>query len=82
MNEIWKHFKGYYEARQKVLNQSLDENLQLIDDLFGRDNLKYSAMEKEVKDEALRQLEIEWRDKRDTRAEFYVQMAKYYQGIG
>ena len=58
---IYQYWEGYYEARQKVMGQTFQEDLELLDLLFGRDNLRYGATPKEVKREALRQLEIEWR---------------------
>ena len=74
--EIWKHLSGYSEARSKVLQQDLEADLKLLDDLFGREKLSYGATPDEVKQEALRQLEIEWRDVRDDLAEFHVNAAR------
>lgn len=76
MTEIWKHWPEYPAAREKVQDQSLEDDLRLIDDLFGRDNLKYGDGPEEVKAEALRQLEIEFRSERNELAEFYVDVAK------
>ena len=59
--QIHKHYQGYWEARKKIANQSLEEDLDLIDNLFGREMLHYGATPEQVKAEALRQLEIEWR---------------------
>lgn len=72
MREIWEHHCGYGEARRKVEEQSLEDDLGLIDSLFGRDNLSYGDGPAEVKAEALRQLEVEWRSERNERAEFYL----------
>lgn len=44
-----------------MLVQSLEDDLELIDTLFGRDNLRYGDSPEAVKREALRQLEREWR---------------------
>ena len=52
---------GYNQAVETVKRRSLEEDLELIDDLFGRDNLKYGDGPMDVKAEALRQLEREWR---------------------
>lgn len=80
MREIWNHLPGYSEAISKVRGQSLEDDLALIDDLFGRDNLHYGATPEKVKEEALRQLEIEWRSERNERAEFFVNMAAMMKG--
>jgi len=77
--EIWSHYDGYNEARRKVETQSLDDDLHLLDDLFGRGNLQYGATDDEVKKEALRQLEIEWRKERSELAEMMVIVAKHTQ---
>lgn len=70
--EIWNHYDGYREARQNVMNQSLEDDLSLLDALFGRDELSYGATPEEVKEEALRQCEIEWRSSRNELAECLV----------
>ena len=57
-----RHYEGYGDERRKVEAQSIDDDLRLIDALYGRDNLHYGDGPREVKAEALRQLEIEWRD--------------------
>lgn len=80
--EIWNHYSGYTEARFKVLDQSLEKDLELIDNLFGRDRLKYDDTPQDVKNEALRQLEIEWRSERNQRAEAAVMLAKHIGQIG
>lgn len=56
-----RHHPEYWKAVADVEVESLEEDLALIDDLFGRDKLRYGATPAEVKAEALRQLEIEWR---------------------
>jgi hypothetical protein len=61
MHEIWNHFPEYYAAHQRVLRQSLEADLKLLDDLYGRDRLCDPADAALVKGEALRQLEIEFR---------------------
>lgn len=76
MVEIWKHYDGYSEAREKCQHQSLEDDLAMIDDFYGRDNLKYGATPEDVKEEALRQLEIGWRSERNESAEFHVAIAK------
>jgi hypothetical protein len=58
---MYRYMEGYLEAKASVENQSLEEDLELIGLLFGRGRLKYGATPDEVKAEALRQLEIEWR---------------------
>lgn len=58
------YYPGYNEARARVKKQSRAEDLDLIDMLFGRDNLIGSNWtDDDVKAEALRQMEIEWRDR-------------------
>lgn len=80
MAEIWKHLPGYSEARERVRGQSLDADLRLIDDLFGRINLRYGDTPDAVKAEALRQLEIEFRNERNEAAEFFVELHKSQTG--
>lgn len=75
MVEIWKHWPGYAEDRYKVEAQSLEDDLRLIDALLGRDNLHYGATSEDVKWEALRQHEIDWRSERNEAAEFHVAVA-------
>lgn len=57
-----RYFDGYNEARERIKSQSLEDDLRLINDLYGTENLKYSATPEEVKQEALRQLERDWRN--------------------
>lgn len=57
-----RYYPGYAAALAKVEAQSLEDDLRLIDNLFGRGRLKYGDGPEAVKDEALRQVEIEWRD--------------------
>lgn len=75
-HEIWKHHPGYAEARAMVQAQSLDEDLRLIDALFGRDGLRYGDDAGAVKAEALRQLEIDFRSERNEDAEFWVNVIR------
>ena len=61
-----RYYDGYEEAREKVYSNSAAENLQLLDDLFGRDRLPVGTGIQtdgyfEVRREALRQIEIEFR---------------------
>lgn len=56
------HHPGYGEAIRNVMMQTREEDLGLIDILYGRDNLRCGATGQEVKAEALRQLEIDWRE--------------------
>ena len=76
MTEIWKHHPGYAEARERVRRQTLEEDLRLISALYGPDKLRYGATPEEVKSEALRQLEIDFRSERNEDAEFWVNLAK------
>lgn len=57
-----RYYEGYSDARRAVVSQGLDEDLALLDNLFGRDALAYGASPADVKAEALRQLEREWTD--------------------
>lgn len=72
--EIWKYHEGYTEAREAVKSQSCEENLKLIGDLFGFDRLKFGDGPEDVKQEALRQIEIEFRSERNEQAEFLVSL--------
>jgi hypothetical protein len=75
MTEIWKHYDGYAAARAFVQAQTLEEDLATIDALYGRDALRYGATPEEVKEEALRQTEREWRSERNEVAELWVKIA-------
>lgn len=78
-------YEGYSVSRQKVLEQSLEDDLRLIDDLFGRDNLRYGATPDEVKQEALRQHEREWTDhewKHSTAAAYAELFTKIHKAGG
>jgi hypothetical protein len=75
--EIWNHYEGYSKARASVLENSVEEDLELIDALYGRDNIPYKATPAEVKAEALRQMEIDWRSERNEKAEFHVLIAEH-----
>jgi hypothetical protein len=76
MAEIWKHWPEYPTARERVQAQSLEDDLKTIDGLFGRDNLEYGASPEDVKAEALRQLEIEFRSERNEAVEFHLLVAQ------
>lgn len=72
MTEIWKHYPGYAEARERVKKQTLEQDLETIDSLYGREHLNYGDTPEDVKAEVLRQLEISFRSERDDTAEFFV----------
>lgn len=73
---IYKYFSGYREAKQRAEAQSMEDDLALIDALYGRDNLKFGDDAAAVKQEALRQLEIEYREEVNETATFFVNVAK------
>lgn len=73
---VYKYYSGYNEARRKVESQCMDDDLSLIDDLFGREKLNFGDGPDEVKAEALRQLEIEFRECVNEDATFWVEAAK------
>ena len=56
-----RHHAGYNDAIATVRAMDLDDLLDHIDNLFGRDNLKYGDGIDEVREEALRQTEREFR---------------------
>jgi len=76
MAEIWKHYRGYAKVRAKVQLQTLAQDLKTINSLYGRDALRYGATPEEVKAEALRQIEMNFRSERNEDVEFYVAPAK------
>lgn len=53
-------FPGYNDARRKVANMNLEELLELIEALYGRDNLKYGATIEDVREEAYAQQAKDW----------------------
>lgn len=73
---IYKYYEGYREAQQQVEQNSMEDNLQIIDSLFGRDELKFGDGEYEVKQETLRQLEIEYREEVNETATFWSDVIK------
>lgn len=79
MEKIWKHFPGYASAREDVRIQSTEADLELIDNLWGRGGLPNEASPAEIKREALRQMEIDWRSSEDETATFWVRVAKAMQ---
>ena len=79
--EFWNHYEGYSAARAMVSAQSLDADLRTIDSLFGREGLRYGATPEDVKAEALRQLEIEWRSERNQAAEFAYMAGQAARGF-
>jgi hypothetical protein len=78
---IYKYYQGYNEAKYKVEAQSMEDDLQLIDALYGRDNLSFGDGPKEIKREALRQLEINWREEVNEDATFWVNVANARRGV-
>lgn len=73
---VYKYYPGYRESIKNVEQQSLEDDLKMIDDFYGRDNLEYGASPADVKEEALRQLEIEFRDCVDEDQTFYSDLGK------
>jgi hypothetical protein len=57
-----KYLPGYAEARARAEKGDLDILLQIIDSLYGRARLEYGDGIEAVRVEALRQLEIEYRE--------------------
>ena len=57
-----KHFEGYYESCEQVKRMTAEQLLQLLDTLYGRDNLPEHCTAEQLVAEALRQHEIDWRD--------------------
>ena len=71
------YYTGYSDAIQDVLEMSLEELLQLIDDLYGRDNLHYGDTVEQVREETLCQLKREFTD---TNSEEYKILQIYIGG--
>lgn len=69
---IYKYFAGFREKVQQVKKQSLKDDLAILDDLYGRKNLQFDSTDSDVKKEALRQLEIEYRQCENEQATFWV----------
>ena len=78
---IYKYFPGYQEACDRVRNGDLDHALAQIDGLFGREQLSYGASENQVKEEALRQLEIEFRNGEDDAANISILAGECARGV-
>jgi len=57
------YYDGYYEAREYLLKADLEDLLNTIDGLYGRDNLRYGATVEDVRQEALKQLKEEFTDR-------------------
>ena len=56
------HYPDYSQACDNVAKMDIDSLLGLIDDLYGRDRLRYGDGVEAVRREALRQLDREWTD--------------------
>ena len=57
-----EHFDGYYKAQQRVYDMvEISELLAVLDELYGRGYFDDFSDFNDVRAEALRQLEIEWR---------------------
>lgn len=73
------HYPGYSESREKVQRYTDAQLLDLMDALYGRDNLQYGATHDDLLAEALRQHDEEWTDKQSReyeRAEFWRKHAR------
>lgn len=55
-----KYYEGLAEARVQCEYGTLEENLNLIDTLYGREELQYGDSSERVKEVALSQLEREF----------------------
>ena len=58
-----KYYPGYLDAVADVQKADQDTLLRLLDDLYGRDNLRFGDGLEQIRTEALRQLSEEWKDK-------------------
>lgn len=76
MLKKYNHLPGYYESRIIVLDQSTEDDLTLLDDLYGRDQLGQNPTPEEIKQEALRQHEIEWRNNENELVTLFTLMHK------
>jgi len=56
------YLSGYDEAQETVKKANLQELLSIIDSIYGRGNLRYGDSIKEVRIEALAQIEAKFRD--------------------
>lgn len=57
----YRHFDGYQQVRQRILVAPLADLLETLDTLYGRDHLDDATNIDEVRAEALRQVERDWR---------------------
>lgn len=71
MSVVYRYYPGYEKEQNKIRQQSLKEDYAVLDNLFGRGNLSSKPTFSEVKQEALRQLEIEYRDGVNDHATFW-----------
>jgi len=55
-----RFYDGYWQSREQVMNLSEEEYLQLIDALYGRENLPDNYTLEQLKQEALEQHKQEW----------------------
>ncbi len=75
----YPHYPGYAESREKVKAYTDKQLLDLLDALYGRDNLEYGATHEDLLAEALRQHDEEWTDTASEeykRAEFWRKHAR------
>ena len=74
-----KYYPGYWEARRHVQEMDDDELYNLLDQLYGRDNLPCNPTHDELLREALDQVKIEYTDTTSAeyeREQFWVGYAK------
>jgi hypothetical protein len=76
------YYPGYSESREKVMHYTDAQLLDLLDALWGRDNLKCGYTHDDLLHEALDQHKREWTDETSAEYEqvqFYTKLLKAKQ---
>lgn len=76
------YHEGYSDALRRVDDMTEAECLDVLDNLFGRDNLKYGDGIEELKAETRRQLEREFRNDADPNWGLVETMTKIHRAGG
>lgn len=75
-------YPGYTESRNKVQKYTDNQLLDLLDALYGRDNLEPNYTHEELLSEALQQHKEEWTDKKSSeynQAQFWIKLNRAYR---
>ena len=67
-----RYYPGLNEALAKIDNATEQECVRHLDDLYGRNNLRYGATLEEVREEARRQIREDFTDRSDPERDAWI----------